>query len=381
MRAMIIKELRLIRKDRKSFFFLLLMPILFIAMFGTIFNSGGGDSSSISIRTIDQDQSAASQAFVKQMQGIMDVKLESASSLNDQVDKMKQGQFSAMLVIPAGFEKAMKEGSPADIQLYQDPTAQTELAPIQAILSSISSQYREQKLTNVLLAKGDSKEQAEQALASPIQIKDVATTSDHISYMDSMVPSMTVMFVFYIMITMARRFFDEKKTGLLSRIRSTRVKPLQYLVGMWVPFILTVIAQCVVLFAFGHFVYDVKLGDVAALTLIVLSLSICGTGIGLGLSFLVPGEGAAMVITQVIAMGGAMLGGLWVPSYLLPQSVQTVGHFLPQYWALHSLQNIIAHGAHLGDVAGPALILLTFGAAGLLVAFFRLPGFLRSAAN
>ncbi|WP_136608029.1 ABC transporter permease [Paenibacillus dokdonensis] len=379
MKAMIIKELRLIGKDRRSFIFLLLMPIIFIVMFGSVFNQT--DGSSITLRTIDQDQSAASKALIGQMQSIMDVKQLPADNLNEQLDKIKQGQFSSMLVIPSGFENSMKEGQAANIKLYQDPASQTETAPIQAILGSISSQYREQKLTTMLMANGESKAQAEAALASPIHIENVSASADHFNMIDQVVPGMTVMFVFFIMITMARRFFEEKKTGLLSRIRTTRIKPLHYLIGMWFPFVLTVIAQCMILFAFGHLVYGLRLGDIAALSAVVLCLSIAGTGIGLGLSFLVPGEGAAMVITQIISMGGAMLGGLWVPSYLLPQTVQTVGHFLPQFWAQHSLQDIIAHGAHLSDIWGSALILLTFGLAGLTIALIRLPGFLRSAAN
>ncbi|WP_339323246.1 ABC transporter permease [Paenibacillus sp. FSL W8-0194] len=380
MKSMIIKELRLIGKDKKSFFFLLLMPIIFIVMFGSVFNQGEGGAS-VTLRTIDQDQTAASKALIGQMKGIMDVEQLPADDVSGQLDKIKQGQFSAMLVIPSGFGQAMKSGKAADVKLYQDPSAQMEVAPIQAILGSISTQYREQKLTDLLISKGESEAQAEAALASPIRIENVTASSDKFSMIDQVVPGMTVMFVFFIMITMARRFFEEKKTGLLSRIRTTRIKPLHYLLGMWFPFVLTVIAQCVILFAFGHFVYGLALGDVAALAVIVVSLSIAGTGIGLALSFLVPGEGAAMVITQVISMGGAMLGGLWVPSYLLPKAVQTVGHFLPQFWAQHSLQDIIAHGAHLGDVWGAALILLTFGLAGLTVAMLRLPGFLRSAAN
>ncbi|MDR0269205.1 ABC transporter permease [Paenibacillus sp.] len=380
MKAMIIKELRLISKDRRSFIFLLLMPILFIVMFGSVFNQGDGNSS-ITLRTVDQDQTAASRALIGQMEGIMDVKQLSADTLNDQLDNIKQGQFSSMLVIPSGFEQAMKEGKAANIKLYQGPASRAETAPIQAILGSISTEYREQKLTGLLMAKGDSKAQAEAALASPIQIENVAASSDHFDMIDQVVPGMTVMFVFFIMITMARRFFEEKKTGLLSRIRTTRIKPLYYLIGMWFPFVLTVIAQCVILFAFGHFVYGLKFGDIAALSAVIVCLSIADTGIGLGLSFVVPGEGAAMVITQLISMGGAMLGGLWVPSYLLPQTVQTIGHFMPQFWAQHSLQDIIAHGAHLSDIWGAALILLTFGLAGLTIALLRLPGFLRSAAN
>ncbi|CAH0120489.1 MULTISPECIES: ABC transporter permease [unclassified Paenibacillus] len=381
MKAIIVKELKLIRKDKRSFFFLLLMPILFIVMFGTVFGVGSNDSFSIEIQAVDQDGTEASRAFLGQVGQAMTVSLEEAASLNDQIDRIKQGQFSAVLVIPSGFETAMKKGEVAGIQLYEDPAAQSSLAPIQAILNGISNEYREQKLSHALIAKGETKAQAEQTLASPIRIDHVPTSSERVDVIAQLVPGMTVMFVFFIMITMSRRFFEEKKNGLLARVRSTAVKPLQYLIGMWVPFVLTVIAQCVVLFAFGHFVYHLNLGDVAALAIIVAALSIAGTGIGLGLSFIVPGEGAAMVTTQLIATGGAMIGGLWMPSYLMPPFVQTIGHFTPQYWAQHSLQNVMAHGAHIGDVMGPVLVLLTFGLAGLAVAVVRLPGYMRSASN
>lgn len=380
MKAIISKELKLLRKDKQSFFFLLLMPVIFIVMFASIFG-GAGDSGNISLHAVDLDGTAASEALLKQTGQIMDVKLAEAAQLDDQLDKIKKGQYSAVLVIPSGFQADMQQGKPVDVKLYQDPAAQTSVAPIQAILNSILSQYREQKLTDALIQMGQSKPQAEQTLASPIRVENVSASSDSFSYIDQVVPGMTVMFVFYIMITMAKRFFDEKKSGLLSRIRSTAIKPLHYLIGMWVPFVLFVIAQCTLLFMFGHFVYGLNLGDLSALALIVVGLSIAGTGIGLGLSFLVPGEGAAMAVTQIIAMGGAMVGGLWMPSYLMPQFVQTIGHFTPQFWAQHSLLDVIAHGAGIGDVAGSVLLLLAFGLAGLAVAFFRLPGFLRSAAN
>lgn len=380
MKAIIRKELKLLRKDKQSFFFLLLMPVIFIVMFASIFG-GTGDSGNISLHAVDLDGTEASEALLKQTGQIMDVKLAEADQLDDQLDKIKKGQYSAVLVIPSGFEADMRQGKPVDVKLYQDPAAQTSVAPIQAILNSILSQYREQKLTDALIRMGQSKPQAEQTLASPIRVENVTTSSDSFSYIDQVVPGMTIMFVFYIMITMAKRFFDEKKSGLLSRIRSTAIKPLHYLIGMWIPFVLFVIAQCTLLFAFGHFVYGLNLGDLSALALIVIGLSIAGTGIGLGLSFLVPGEGAAMAVTQIIAMGGAMVGGLWMPSYLMPQFVQTIGHFTPQFWAQHSLLDVIAHGAGVGEIAGTVLILLAFGLAGLAVAFFRLPGFLRSAAN
>jgi ABC-2 type transport system permease protein len=88
-----------------------------------------------------------------------------------------------------------------------------------------------------------------------------------------------------------------------------------------------------------------------------------------------------MVMTPLISIGGAMVGGLWVPSAMLPKIVQTIGHFTPQYWAQQSLLNIFAHGSHIGGVIGSTAVLLLFGLVGLAVALLRLPGFMRSSTN
>jgi ABC-2 type transport system permease protein len=381
MKPILLKELKIVLKERGNFIFLLAMPIVFIMMFASIF--GGDDDTQITVHAVDLDQSHVSHDFMKQIDDIrgMELKTVSAQKLDDQLDEIKKGQQSSLLVIPKGFQSDLKAGKQTDLKLYQDPASESEVVPIQSVLKNVSGAYREQKLTKTLAAAEQSKDQIKQTLTSPIQVKNVKTSSDHISGVDQVVPGMTVMFVFYIIISMARRFFKEKESGLLARTQSTAVRPLQYLVGMWIPFVFTVIAQCVALFAFGHFVYDIKLGDLPSLAAIILCLSICGTGIGLAISLLVSGETVAMVVAQIIAMGGAMVGGLWVPSYLMPQAVQTIGHFTPQFWAQKSLQDVIVHGAHIGNIVSALAILLAFGIAGLVVAFLRYPGFLRSATN
>ncbi|MBM7644634.1 ABC-2 type transport system permease protein [Scopulibacillus daqui] len=381
MKSIIVKELKLILKEKRSYFFLLIMPLLMIVMFGSVF--GNTDDSTVDIHVIDQDHSLASKAFLSQMGHIKGINLEKTASKNtkDEIDKIKKGQLSSVIVINKGFQKALKEGKQADLKLYQDPSSASSVAPVKAVLKNIANGYREQKLSQTLAAKGISKEDISKTLAQPIVIKDVNTTATGINYISQIVPGMTVMFVFYIMISMAKRFFDEKKSGLLARVQSTTVKPYQYLIGMWLPFVIIVFAQCVLLFAFGHWVYNLNLGDLAALGLIIICISICSSGLGLALSLIVSSENMAMVISQIIALGGAMVGGLWMPSYLMPSFVQTIGQFTPQFWAQKSLQDVIARGAHIGNVIDGLAILTAFGIVGLIVAMICFPRFLRSAAN
>ncbi|WP_077615361.1 ABC transporter permease [Caenibacillus caldisaponilyticus] len=381
MKAIIVKELKLMIKEKGNIFFLLIMPMLFMLMFGSLFNKG--NDLSVEIHYVDQDHTALSQTFLKQLKKTdgIHLKNESSADLSSLINKIKKGQLASMLVINKGFEEAIKEGRQAQVKLYRDPAASSEVSAIEAVLKNIANGYREAKLAKSLTALGENKEQAVKTLTPPIQIQNINTTGEHIDYISQVVPGMTVMFIFYIMISMTKRFFKEKESGLLSRIQSTTMKPLPYLVGMWVPFVIAVIVQSIILLGFGHFVYHLKLGHLSALSMLIIGLSLCGTGVGLALSVLVRGENQGMAITQLIALAGAMVGGLWMPSYLLPFFIQNIGYFTPQYWALRGLQDIIVHGADVGDIWRSLAVLAAFGFAGLFVAVLRFPRFLKSATH
>lgn len=198
---------------------------------------------------------------------------------------------------------------------------------------------------------------------------------------EQIVPGYMVMFVFFIWISMVNRFQTERDSGMVARLRSTPMKPPLYLVGMWLPSAISVLVQCTVLLSFGYFVYDVHLGNVGAVSLIVLCLTLCGTGLGLGLSLIVKSFNQGLAITQVFALGGAMVAGLWFPLDMMPEFVQTIGKFTPQYWAQTGLQDVMVRGAHTGDVWLTLVILLAFAAGGLLIALWRYKHFLRSATN
>jgi ABC-2 type transport system permease protein len=199
--------------------------------------------------------------------------------------------------------------------------------------------------------------------------------------LQQIVPGYTVMFVFFIILTLLRSFLAEKESGMLARLGATPLKPLAYLAGMWIPAALAVLVQCFVLLSFGHFVYGVQLGDVAAVCLIVICLAMCATGLGLAISLWVRGENQGRGITMLITLGGAALGGLWVPVDLMPAGVRLASHFTPQFWAQQALQDVMAHGAHIPDVLSAAAVLLGFGAAGMLAALWRYPRFLRDAVH
>ena len=106
--AVAMKELRQIRRDRRSLLILLLIPLFFLFLFGYALNF---DIRHVTLGVQDRDQSADSRALVAAF---------SRSAYFDQVatieherdisDLMNRGNARAILVIPEGY--ARKDGTP-----------------------------------------------------------------------------------------------------------------------------------------------------------------------------------------------------------------------------------------------------------------------------
>lgn len=191
------------------------------------------------------------------------------------------------------------------------------------------------------------------------------------------VPGYTVMFTFFIMISIVIAFVKDRERGMVARIASTPLPVKNYFIGKWIPFMVIVLLQITVLFAFGVLVYDLPLGDPLALIVLSLVLAFISTGWGMAMAVLVKTENMGIALTQVIALGGAMLGGLWVPVEIMPEIVQSISKFLPQYWALQGYKEIILFGGDLTDIIPSLLFLLLGGIVGIGVALLAYPRFLR----
>jgi ABC-type multidrug transport system, permease component len=122
-----------------------------------------------------------------------------------------------------------------------------------------------------------------------------------------------------------------------------------------------------------------RIGDVAAVSALVFMLALCGTGLGLALSMLVKSENQGMAFTQLLVMGGAVLGGLWFPVDLMPSSLRAIGHFTPQFWAQNAFQDIIVRGMHIGDIWLSLVVLAAVALAGLAIALLRFKAFMKTA--
>ncbi|MDK8181352.1 ABC transporter permease [Paenibacillus sp. UMB4589-SE434] len=380
-RSIFIKETQLLLKDKGTFFWLFVLPILFIVMFSSIFGNAG--TTTYTIRYYDADGTKESNQFIETLARIKGFELaaDKEKSLADQIQAVRDGKQTSVLVIPQGYSQRLLGSGTAEVELHRDAAGDAATAPVAAVLDSVTKQYQEHKLRVALKETGQSQTGIDSLLAAPIQVKDIKENVAKANPVTQIVPGYTVMFVFFIMITMIHNFLRDRDSGMVSRLKGTPLKPHQYLIGMWLPNMMVVLIQSTVLLTFGFIVYGLHLGDLLAVAAVVISLSICATGIGLMLSMLVNSVNTGVAIVQIIAMGGAIVGGLWFPYDFLPKAVQWIGLFTPQYWAQRGMQDVMIRGVHLDGVWITILILLAFGLAGLAVATASFNRFAAKAKN
>lgn len=100
----------------------------------------------------------------------------------------------------------------------------------------------------------------------------------------SIVPGYTVMFVFFIMISMVSAFLKDRDHGMIARIASTPLPPHLYLLGKWLPYMFIVWIQIIILLSFGKIVYNLPIEQPLMLFPLSISLAFAATGIGLVLA-------------------------------------------------------------------------------------------------
>lgn len=362
-------------KDKGLIFWMIVLPVVFIVIFGFIFGNDG--ETTFHVYYVDEDQTAFSSQLIESLSAADSFEFQALQDAEWAAAELEDGDIYAYFVIPKGFAERVQNGETNVISFHYNALENDRVSPIRTLLENVTYAFQEQLLKQTL---SDQPELLAQLLTPALQIEEIALQKEEeIDVISHIVPGYTVMFTFYIIISMVISCVKDLEGGITARLASTSMKGRHYLFGKWLPYVIIVLVQIAILFGFGWLVYDINLGNPLALLLICTALANIATAWGMAISLLVKNENMGIGVTQVIALGGAMLGGLWMPIEFMPKFIQNIAPFLPQYWAQQGLLEIMVYGGGIGDIWLHVLILLGFGAAGLLAAVWSYPRFLASA--
>jgi ABC-2 type transport system permease protein len=191
-----------------------------------------------------------------------------------------------------------------------------------------------------LKAKRSAKARSQERSAESPEVK-TASTSQNFVY-QILVPSYTVMFVFFIVNFMARSFIAERDMETLNRLRIAAITRGGLLIGKTVPFLLISLVQTVLLFLAGKILFGMSWGvEPWMLAPVMLATSLSATALGLLVATTVRTDSQVSAYGNFLVLVLAGVSGCLMPRSWQPELMQRLGLVTPHAWALIAYDQLL----------------------------------------
>ena len=418
--ALVRKDLILFLADRRALALTLLMPIVLGAFFGYLFGgSGAGDSASIEVGVVAQDDSETARRIVAGLRSdsaltVLEMPLAEAR------DKVLKGKLNAAIVIPAGFGEAAGAAffggrDKPEITLYYDPSQSAVLAMVkgmltQHVMQQVSAEMMggasgrrmidstiaqldadtlgdpqraelrefmaslrkfQQHQSAAVAAAPASAAQPTRGLSMPFVTKDQAMSSGpkYNGYAHSFA-GMAVQFILFMGIDAGIGVLLARRMGLWNRLLASPITIHTVLAARAISSALIAFALLLFIFLVAALFFQVRIaGSLLGFLGVGLCFSLVTANFGLLIAAFGKTPEAARGIAIFATLMMVMLGGAWVPAFLFPQWLQSLTLLVPTRWAVDGFDAMTWRGLGL-EAALPAMAVqlgfaLLFGALAL----------------
>jgi ABC-2 type transport system permease protein len=353
----LIKEIQLLRRDPRVIVRLILLPVAFITLFGAAFSGSEHKPTATPVIVWVDPQVAAGPRIVAAIDASLRFHAVAAASADQVRSQVADETYAAGLVIPRDFAPT-RGGTKAEL-VIDTGKPRAEVDALQAPLTSL--------VTRAVIG-GWSVD-----VVTVVQPPGTRKPMGGASAFQITVPGNAVLFGFFIAVTCALSFSEERRSGTWRRLLATPVPPSLLLAAKLIPYVALGTLQVGLLFAIGVFGFGMQIGgSIAALAVLSVGVALCATTLGLLIAAVSSTEKQVSSLGTVAVLIMGLLGGCMLPRMLMPHTLQQIGLFVPHGWALDGYNALLVReGAGFADVAKPILAVYGFAAAFLIAGLRR----------
>ena len=382
------KDLLLLLKDKRAVVVLLVLPLLFISIVGMStgqFLTRDDDSQRFRILVVDRSDSELSHQLVQTLQRHREFLVTVADEPAEASDTLQRGVASMLITIGPEFETRAGElrisevfnsdsgplaGGPEalDLNLETRPAAigigrlmeGVIFSQVIKVIAPVAARKNPLTRTWVKDSGPETSPDAKPAMASSVEKNIPATTAVY----SWIVPGFTVMFAFFVISIMARSFIAERENGTLRRLLLAPVSRVSVLAGKTIPYYLTSVIQCLLLFLCGRLLFGMSWGPAPIYLIpVILCTSLAATSLGLLLATAVSTEQQVSSYGTTLILVLSSLSGCFFPRDMFPQTMKRVSLCTPHGWALKAFDAVLSQATvDAVTVATCCAMLLLFAA-------------------
>ncbi|MGE5194179.1 MAG: ABC transporter permease [Deltaproteobacteria bacterium] len=386
------KDLKLLVRDRRTLFVLVALPLAFISILGLSTGqlfSQREKARKVRLGVVNEDQSELAGKVLTEVYKLQALEVHEISERAEARRMLVDGDLDVMVVIGRHYHDCVERLNVGDLFYPEQGQLGGELENLDisveagAFLANAAEVVQELVFAFSLrtlapdVLKNSDPRLAEKLL---LKAKRSARKADHSATADDggpsvgphptnfvyqiLVPSYTVMFVFFIINLMARSFIAERDLQTLSRLRISDISRVGLLFGKTTPFLLISLVQTVLLFLAGKVLFGMIWGGHPLLLApVMLATSMAAVALGLLVATAVRTDSQVSAYGNFLVLVLAGISGCLMPRTWQPQLMQQMGLITPHAWALIAYDQLLNQDQpDLALVARCIGVLLAFAA-------------------
>jgi ABC-2 type transport system permease protein len=344
---MIVAFLKMTVRNRTALFWNLIFPVIFILVFGTVFNNDQF-SSDVGLAGAPSEYHTEV-AHALESSDVFDV--TTSEDPQQELDELKDGNRDVVLV----FGEEPTGGGFPTVQLYYDeaagPNAQISINAISQVLTSV--------------AQGP----------SPVTIEAQPVETLDISYMDFLLPGILAMSIMNSgVIGLSTSFVTYRERGILRRIKITPFPLPSFVSARVISQLIIAVPQALILYLISHFLFDVDIqGSILLVIISIFIGSLAFLAIGFAVSSIAPNVETAASYSNLITFPMLFLSGVFFDVDSAPSWLAPITKVLPLRYLVDALREVMTRGKGLDAIWMDWVILLVTMLISVLIAvrFFR----------
>jgi len=352
--AIAAKEVLHIRRDPRTLYMALVMPVLMLLLFGF---GVSFDMDHIPLAVADRDGTRASRELVDAFVAPGEFALARRAGPEEAGDLFRRGRALALLVVPRDYERDLSRGAGPRLQLLVDGadpvTANQILAKADAIVRSVG------------LARA---RRAGLSAEPPLQVKVYTLYNPEARSAEYLVPGLAayLMAIAAVLLT-ALTVAGEWERGSMEQLFASPVGRLDIILGKLLPYLGLGILQLLLVVGVGTAVFDVPIqGSPLAVFAFGFLFLIGMLGQGLLISVVTKNQ---LVATQAGALSALLpsmlLSGMLFPLENMPLALRVLSYVVPARYLVRGLRGVMLKGNGLG-VLWPDLLAMAILALAIL---------------
>jgi len=368
-KAIILKELIQLKRDRMTFAMVIMIPLIQLLLFAFAINT---NIRHIPVGVVDYSQTGLSRVLQQTVAatGVVSITEHYSSDKNAQ-EGLDRGDVRAILIIPKDVSKRLVRHSSVGLAIPSATDEETSRPIAQWLVDASDTTIAAsiKSLRNMPLA---------QLLDKPAN-RNVPTFAVTLLYnpeqrsVVNIVPGLVAIILTMTMIMFtSAAIVREQERGNMEMLITTPVTSIELMIGKIIPYIFIGAIQVMIILGLGHFLFNVPinggLGQLAVATFLFICASLV---LGLVISTLAINQLQSMQMTVFILLPSILLSGFMFPYEGMPRLAQQIAEALPATHFIRLIRGVVLRDVQVVDMSFDMLWLMIFILVGLAIAAFR----------